>query len=87
VFYAEIEVQIYRSPALKVLTLLTTARANIFTRRILAINHQPLELESCSNPPRIQQVLESKSKKNYRFGFEVFWGERHKFLCDFGHLC
>ena len=36
-----------------------------------------LELESCSNPLRIQQVLQSKSKKK----FFVFGGERHKWGC------
>ena len=59
--------------------ILTTAHTNILAPPFLAINRQPLELESCLNPLRIQQVLESKSTKNFfRFGFEVFWGERHK---------
>ena len=37
--------------------LLTTARANKLARNFLAINRQLLELESCSNPLRIQQVF------------------------------
>jgi len=58
---------------------LTTARANILVPPFLAINRQPLELESCSNPLQIQQVLESKSKKKlFCFGFEVFRGGGHK---------
>jgi len=36
---------------------LTTARANILAGTFLAITRQPLELESCSNPLRIQQVF------------------------------
>jgi len=40
-----------------VLNPLTTAQAHILARTFLAINRQPLELESCSNPPRIQQVF------------------------------
>ena len=39
---------------------LTTTRANILAPPFLALNCQLLELESCSNPLRIQQVLESK---------------------------
>jgi len=46
---------------------LTTVRANILAPPFLAINRQPLELESCSNPLQIQQVWESKSKKNFFF--------------------
>jgi len=34
-----------------------TARANILARPFLAINRQPLKLESCSNPRWIQQVF------------------------------
>jgi len=44
---------------------LTTARPNTLAPPFLAINRQSLELESCSNPLWIQQVLESKSKKNF----------------------
>jgi len=36
---------------------LTTERANLLARPFLAINRQPLELESYSNPLRIQQVF------------------------------
>jgi len=32
------------------------------------ITRQAIELESCSKPLRIQQVLQSKSKKNFSFG-------------------
>jgi len=35
------------------------------------ITCQAIELESCSNPLRIQQVLQSKSKKNF---FRFRWG-------------
>ena len=52
-----------------------TVRANMLARPFLAKNCQPLELESCSNPLRIQQVFQLTSKKNiFCFGFEVFWG-------------
>jgi len=44
---------------------LTTARTNILARPFLGINRQALWLESCPNPLRIQQVLESKSKKSF----------------------
>jgi len=44
---------------------LTTARSNILACPFLAINRQPLELESCSNPPWIQQVFELTSKKTF----------------------
>jgi len=36
---------------------LATARANKLARNFLAINHQLLDLESCSNPLRIQQAF------------------------------
>jgi len=36
---------------------LTTARANILARNFLAMYRQPLELESCSNPLRLQHVF------------------------------
>ena len=46
------------------------------------VTRQAIELESCSNPLRIPQVLLSKWKKTFfRFGFERFWGERHKKGC------
>ena len=41
------------------------------------ITRQAIEQESCSNPLRIQQVLQSKSKKK----IFVFGGERHKWGC------
>ena len=36
---------------------LLSPQANKLARPFLAINRQPLELESCSNPLRIQQVF------------------------------
>ena len=61
---------------------LTTTRSNILAHLFLAINCQPLELESCSNPLRIQQVFQLTSEKNVCcFGFQVFWVERHKQGC------
>ena len=41
----------------------------------LPLNRQPLELESCSNPLRIQQALKSKSKKkSFVLGLSFFRG-------------
>ena len=55
----------------------------------LAITRQLLELESCSNPLRIQQVFWLKSNKNvFCFRWGVHWGDCHKWRCfgNFGHL-
>jgi len=58
---------------------LTTAQANILARPFLAINRQPLELESCSKPPRMRESLGVKIEKTiFRLGFELFCMERHK---------
>jgi len=52
------------------LNLLTTAKAHILARTLLATTRQAIELESYPNHPRIQQVFGSKSKKNaFRFRF------------------
>ena len=50
---------------------LRPAQATIVAGTFLAITLQPLELESCSNPLRIQQVFWLKSKKNI---FHFWWG-------------
>jgi len=77
--------------SMKTFNSLTTARANILARTFLAINCQPLELESCSNPLWILQVFQLTSKKK-RFSFWL-WGflggssQVGEFLCYFGHLC
>ena len=48
---------------------------------------QAIELESCLNPLRFQQVLQSKSKKTiFRFRQGVFRGEHHKWRCFWLHL-
>jgi len=54
----------------------------------LAINRQPLELESCSNSLRIQQVLETKFKKKFVLGLHFSGGTSQVgvFLRYFGHL-
>jgi len=38
---------------------------------------QPIELESSSNPRRIQQVFNCRLKNIFHFGFWVFWRCRH----------
>ena len=63
---------IYRTPVSKVFNLLTITRANKLAHNFLAMNRQPLELESCSNPLRIQQVFQSKSKT--KFFSILVWG-------------
>ena len=68
---------------------ITTARANKLDRNFLVMNRQPLELESCSNPLRIQQVLESKSKKKcfrFRFGFSGGTATSGGVYAFFSHL-
>jgi len=60
------------------LTLLkTTFHAEICN----PITRQAIELESCSNLLQIQQVLQSKSEKNFSFLLGFFVGERHKWDC------
>ena len=59
---------------------LTAARANKLACNFLVMNRQPLE--SCSNPLRIQQVFQSKSKKKkFCFRFRILQGDRHKGEC------
>ena len=68
---------------------LTTARANLLARNFWAINRQLLELETCSNPLRIQQVFQSKSKKTiFGFGGRFSGGDVTKRTCfgNFSHL-
>jgi len=61
---------------------LTTVKAHILARTLLATTRQAIELESYPNHPRIQQVFGSKSKKNaFRFQCEVRWGDRCKWGC------
>ena len=52
---------------------LTTAKAHILARTLLATTRQAIELESYPNHPRIQQVLGSKSQKRFSFSVGVFW--------------
>jgi len=55
-----------------------TARATVLAEICNAITPQPIELGSCSNPLRIQQVFQFKLKKCFfRFGCGVFFGWRH----------
>jgi len=64
--------------------------AKIGAGTLLAITRQPLELESYSNPLRIQQVSWSKSKKTFFVFVEVFLEVTSQigvFLRYFGHLC
>jgi len=49
---------------------LRPAQGTVVAGTFLAMTRQPLELESCSNPLRIQQVFWLKSKKK-RFSFSV----------------
>ena len=49
---------------------LRPAQTTIVAGTFLAITRQPLKLESCSNPLRIQQVFWLKSKKKH-FSFSV----------------
>ena len=61
-----------------------------FNDPFLAINRQPLELESCSNPLRIQHVFSLTSKKTFFILGLRFSGGTSQvgvFLCYFGHLC
>jgi len=46
---------------------LTPAQATIVAGTLLAIIRQLLQLERCSNPPRIQQVFYIRVKKNFQF--------------------
>jgi len=48
-----------------------------FLKVCKAINHEQIELESCSNPLRIQKVLNCSSKTFYPFRFWVVWRWRH----------
>jgi len=55
----------------------------------LAKNRQSLELESCSNPPRIKQVFQLRSKKTFFiFGLAFSGGDVTMRACFqiFGHL-
>ena len=62
--------------------------AKIGAGTLLAITRQLLELESCSNPLRMQQVLESKSKKKFLFWVWAFLNITSRgVLHYFGHLC
>jgi len=52
---------------------LTTTRATIVAHAFYVITRQPLQLESCSNPPQMQQVFLVLLKKNMDLGEGFAW--------------
>jgi len=67
---------------------LSPACATFLVKLCNPITRQAIELESCSNPLRIQQVLWSKSKKQFSVSVGVFWRICHKRTCfgKVGHI-
>ena len=63
---------------------LTPSPATIMAGTFLAITRQPIELERCSNPPRIREVFLFRLNKKFVFGFSVLWAKHHKWgVCVF----
>jgi len=62
-------------------TLLSPAKTTFHAELCNPTTRQALELESCSNPLRIQQVLQRKSKKRFFVFGGGFRGGHHKWGC------
>jgi len=64
----------FRSP-------LSPAKATFHVELCNPVTRQAIELKNCSNPLRIQQVLQSKSKTNFSFSVGFFRGRTPQVGC------